>query len=103
MHGNNAELPAQLPSAVEKIQAVFGAKSKQVDAKAVKTLRADLEKTLSMPRGEWQTPLLRELFAALLEGGKYRRRSESHERLWLSLIGFCLRPGFGYPLGRLAC
>lgn len=93
-----AQLPEQLPQAIEKIQAVFGAKSKQVDPQAVKTLRADLEKILLMPRGEWQTPVLRELFTALLEGGKYRRRSEAHERLWLSLAGFCLRPGFGYPL-----
>ncbi|MDD1621709.1 MAG: hsp70 family protein [Methylococcaceae bacterium] len=94
----SADLPAQLPQALEKIQAVFGAKSKQVDPQAVKTLRADLEKILAAPRGDWQTPLLRELFTALLEGGKYRRRSEQHERLWLSLAGFCLRPGFGYPL-----
>lgn len=94
----SADLPAQLPQALEKIQAVFGPKSKQIDPQAVKTLRADLEKVLAAPRGEWQTPVLRELFGALLEGGKYRRRSEQHERLWLSLSGFCLRPGFGYPL-----
>lgn len=94
----SAELPSQLPQAVEKIQAVFGAKSKQIDPQAVKTLRADLEKILAAPRGDWQTAVLRELFGALLEGGKYRRRSEQHERLWLSLSGFCLRPGFGYPL-----
>ena len=94
----NAQLPSQTPQALEKIQQVFGAKSKQVDPQAVKTLRADLEKILAAPRGEWQTPLLRELFTALLAGGKYRRRSEAHERLWLNLTGFCLRPGFGYPL-----
>lgn len=91
-------LPDQLPQALDKIQAVFGAKSRQVDPHAVKTLRADLEKILGSPRGEWRMPLLRELFNALLEGGKYRRRSEQHERLWLSLAGYCLRPGFGYPL-----
>jgi molecular chaperone DnaK (HSP70) len=94
----NPQLPGQLPQALEKIQAVFGAKSKQIDPQAVKSLRADLEKLLAAPRNEWPTPLLRELFTALLEGGKYRRRSEAHERLWLSLTGFCLRPGFGYPL-----
>ncbi len=43
-------------------------------------------------------PVLRELFASLLEGGKYQRRSEHHERVWLGLVGYCLRPGFGYPL-----
>jgi hypothetical protein len=94
----NASLPAQFNKAVEQIQAVFGSKSKQVDPKAVKSLRADLEKSLGSSRQEWQTPLLRALFTTLLEGSKYNRRSENHERVWFSLTGFCLRPGFGYPL-----
>ncbi|MGR9114245.1 MAG: Hsp70 family protein [Gammaproteobacteria bacterium] len=94
----SADLPPQFDSAVELIQAIFGAKSKDIHPKAVKSLRADLEKILNAPRSEWETPLLRSLFAALLEGMKYRRRSDNHERIWLSLAGFCLRPGFGYPL-----
>ena len=92
------ELPVNFNQAVEKIQAVFGSKSKKVDPKAVKSLRADLEKVLGISRADWETPLLRALFAALLEGMKSRRRSENHERVWLTLAGFCLRPGFGYPL-----
>lgn len=95
---SDAALPIQFDKAVEHIQRVFGSKSRQVDPKAVKSLRADLEKLLGSPRLEWQTPLLRALFTALLEGSKYNRRSENHERVWLSLTGFCLRPGFGYPL-----
>lgn len=94
----DAALPSQFNAAVEKIQAIFGSKSKQVDPKAVKNLRADLEKLLGSSRNEWETPLLRAMFSALLEGLKYRRRSDNHERVWLSLTGFCLRPGFGYPL-----
>ena len=94
----SAELPTQLPTALDKIQLVFGAKSKQVDPQAVKALRTDLEKILVLSRNEWQTPVLRELFSVLLSGSKYRRRSEAHERVWLSLTGFCLRPGFGFPL-----
>ncbi|MDD1607611.1 MAG: molecular chaperone DnaK, partial [Methylococcaceae bacterium] len=83
---------------VEKIQAVFGSKSKQIDPKAVKNLRADIEKILGSDRNEWSMPLLRAMFTTLLDGAKFRRRSEHHERVWFSLIGFCLRPGFGYPL-----
>ena len=94
----NTELPENFSLAVDKIQSVFGSKSKKVDPKAVKSLRADLEKVLVTSRAEWETPLLRALFATLLEGMKSRRRSENHERVWLSLIGFCLRPGFGYPI-----
>jgi hypothetical protein len=92
------KLQQQLPLMLEAIRAVFGAKSKLVNPQAVKTLRADLEKILGIPRAEWPTPLLRALFTTLLEGGKFRRRSEAHERLWLNLTGFCLRPGLGYPL-----
>ncbi len=94
----DAQLPPQFDKVIEQIQSVFGSKSKLVDPKAVKNLRNDLEKLLGSDRNQWPTVLLREMFAALLEGAKYRRRSEHHERLWLSLIGFCLRPGFGYPL-----
>src|SRR5690606_16524759 len=65
--------------------------------KAVKTLRTDLEKKIG-PRETWNTPLLRELFGALLAGAKRRRRSADHERVWFNLTGYCLRPGFGYPL-----
>ncbi|MBK8817369.1 MAG: hsp70 family protein [Methylococcaceae bacterium] len=94
----NAELPPHLNSGIEHIQAIFGPKSKDIDPNAVKNLRTTLEKQLGKDRSEWETPLLRALFTALWEGHKYRRRSEHHERVWLSLIGFCLRPGFGYPL-----
>lgn len=94
----DTKLPAQFDTAVEKITAVFGSKSKQVDSKAVKSLRIDLEKLLNAPRSEWETPLLRAFFTIFLEGMKYRRRSENHERVWLSLTGFCLRPGFGYSV-----
>jgi molecular chaperone DnaK (HSP70) len=94
----DTSLPPQFAAVLEKIQAVFGSKSKQIDPKAVKNLRADIEKILGSDRGEWAVPLLRAMFTTLLDGAKFRRRSEHHERVWFSLIGFCLRPGFGYPL-----
>jgi len=94
----DSALPDNFDKIAEQILAVFGSKSKQVDPKAVKNLRADLEKLTGAARSEWETPLLRAMFTTLLDGAKYRRRSENHERVWLSLAGFCLRPGFGYPL-----
>jgi len=92
------KLPAYYFEAEEKIQAIFGTRSKQINPKAVKSLRIDLEKQLNLSRHQWDTPVLRAFFNSLLEGAKYRRRSENHERVWLSLIGFCLRPGFGVSL-----
>ena len=90
-------LPLELDAAIEKIERVFGARSKQVDPKEVKQLRASLEHLLG-GRERWTTPLLRRLFDALLARAKGRRRSVEHERAWLNLAGYCLRPGFGHPL-----
>lgn len=96
----SADLTSQHPRlepAVAAIREVYGRKSKATDPKAVKGLRARLEKILG-PRDGWGTPLLRDLFAVLLDGLPHRRRSPDHERVWFSLAGYCLRPGFGYPL-----
>jgi hypothetical protein len=57
-----------------------------------------MEKNLGLARTEWDTPLLRGLFTELMEGSKFRRRSANHERIWLNLVGYCLRPGFGFTL-----
>ena len=90
-------LPPQLDAAIERIDRIFGARSKAVDPKEVRQLRASLEHLLGA-RERWATPLLRRLFDALMERAKGRRRSSEHERAWLNLAGYCLRPGFGDPL-----
>ncbi|MBX3270470.1 MAG: hsp70 family protein [Sandaracinaceae bacterium] len=92
------QLHPRFEEATARIRDVFGKSSANVEgAKPVKTLRAGLEKTIGA-RQSWNTPLLRELFGALLAGLKRRRRSADHERVWLNLTGYCLRPGYGYPL-----
>ncbi|MDC9729766.1 MAG: hsp70 family protein [Methyloprofundus sp.] len=91
------KLPDNFLLAIEKVEAIFGSKSKEIDPKAVKSLRVDLEKLLGL-RNTWPSLILRELFSALLERRKNHRRSPNHERVWLSLVGYCLRPGFGYQL-----
>ena len=95
--GRIAELPPRFGDAAARIERMFGARSKDVDRKEIKRLRVDLEKLLG-PRTEWTTPVLRELSGVLLDGMNRRRRSADHERVWFNLTGFCLRPGFGYPL-----
>ncbi len=91
------ELPKNFAQAVEEIALVFGQSNKSVDKNAVKNLRYTLEKLLGK-RAQWDTPLLRALAKALFQCSKGRRRSNRHERLWNNLMGYCLRPGFGYPL-----
>ncbi len=60
-------------------------------------LPARLEQALSLGRGSWPLPAIRKLSDRLLENAAGRGRSAAHELRWLSLCGFCLRPGFGYP------
>jgi len=90
-------LPDRLPDALEKIDRIFGSRAQQVDSKEVRQLRGQLEHLLGS-RERWATPLLRRLFDALMERAKGRRRSAEHERTWLNLAGYCLRPGFGHSL-----
>ena len=90
-------LPLELDDAIARIDRIFGNRSQQVDPREVRQLRASLEHLLG-GRERWTTPLLRRLFDALLARAKGRRRSAEHERVWLNLAGYCLRPGFGHPL-----
>ena len=92
-----AGLPPRFGEAVECIERVFGARDREVGPKAVKQLRVQLE-TLLGNRERWPTTLLRPLFDALWQRARGRHRSADHERLWLSLAGWCLRPGFGDAL-----
>ncbi|WP_296948631.1 Hsp70 family protein [uncultured Massilia sp.] len=92
-----APLPPQLGDAVKRIDRIFGARNQQVETREVRQLRAGLEQLLG-GRERWDTPLLRRLFDALMERARGRRRSAEHERAWLNLAGWCLRPGFGDPL-----
>jgi molecular chaperone DnaK (HSP70) len=90
-------LPPRLSDAISRIDRIFGTRSQKVPPKEVKQLRAQLEQLVGR-REKWQTALLRQLFDALIERVNTRRRSADHERIWLNLAGYCLRPGFGYPL-----
>ncbi|MCA1854735.1 hsp70 family protein [Massilia oculi] len=90
-------LPPELLDAIARIERIFGSRSQQVEPREVRQLRATLEHLLGA-RERWTTPLLRGLFDALLARAKGRRRSAEHERVWLNLAGYCLRPGFGHAL-----
>jgi hypothetical protein len=90
-------LPAGFAKAAERIRQAYGARDASVDPKASKQLARELERLLG-ERAGWDTLLLRALFDVLWEGARRRRRTADHERLWLNLAGFCLRPGYGHPL-----
>jgi molecular chaperone DnaK (HSP70) len=92
-----ARLHPRFPEAATRLEQFYGSRAPAVDPRSIKGLRNDLERLLGK-RESWEPPLLRELFGILWNGARRRRRSADHERLWFSLAGYCLRPGFGYPL-----
>ena len=93
----NTIMATRLREAITQIDRIFGTGSQPATAKEVKQLRAQLEHILG-ERERWATPELRHLFDALWVRARGRRRSVEHERVWLNLAGYCLRPGFGDPL-----
>ncbi|MCP3140467.1 Hsp70 family protein [Pyxidicoccus xibeiensis] len=90
-------MPARFVEAKDNIERVYGNKPLPIGPKDVKQLGRTLEKALG-PRESWRVPVLREMWSTLFAGASKRRRTADHERVFYSLTGFCLRPGFGYPL-----
>ena len=88
---------SRLIDAVALVERIFGNQAQEVSAKEVRQLRSALEKRLG-PRDAWDVAQLRALFDALLARAKRRRRTADHERVWLNLAGWCLRPGVGAQL-----
>ncbi|HFG1569918.1 TPA: Hsp70 family protein [Vibrio cholerae] len=84
----------KLQEAKDLISKIYSANKTSADQQAIKTLTKELEKRLGK-RETWDFSTLRSLFDTLALGRKRRRRSEPHEKNWLRLAGFCLRPGFG--------
>jgi hypothetical protein len=93
--GAVSQLPRSIDAAREQLQIVFGKKPVQ-DASA-KELWRNLERVLG-DRSAWTLATDRDLWGVLWAGAQKRRRSADHERMFLSLCGFLLRPGFGAPL-----
>jgi molecular chaperone DnaK (HSP70) len=85
---------AALASAKEILQKLYSASTDGSQPASVMKL---LSQSLG-PKDTWSTATLRALFEILkdLRGG--RGKSGPHEARWLNLVGFSLRPGFGYPL-----
>lgn len=95
-NGSNSQA-GKLAQALALIEHIFGTQAQEVTARDVRQLRQSLEKILG-PREAWEVPLLRALFDGLLARAKRRRRTAEHERVWLNLAGWCLRPGVGAQL-----
>jgi len=84
--------------------AVFGGKLKETtqhtDFKkpTPENLFKLMEKVLKAGRQNWPIFTLRKITEMLLKVADKRLQSVEHEARWFNLVGFCMRPGFGYPL-----
>jgi hypothetical protein len=89
----------RLEKALEVIEFWFGNASR---TEPKEPLRKSLEKCLGK-RENWSVNAARQLFDRLITLAKRRRRSAVHERSWLNIAGYCLRPGIGFAgdVGRI--
>ncbi|EHK9015135.1 hsp70 family protein [Vibrio vulnificus] len=90
----HATLHPRLNECKELISRLYSGNKKSGEGNEIKVLAKELERKLGK-RDEWDFTTLRHLFDAFAQGRKRRRRSEQHEKNWLRLAGFSLRPGFG--------
>ncbi|BDX07449.1 hsp70 family protein [Planctobacterium marinum] len=81
-----------IEKAFEAVNSWFGPAGKKP---AKEPLRKTLEKLLGK-RESWSGADARFIFDHLMSLASRRRRSETHERTWFNIAGFCLRPGIGF-------
>ena len=91
------QLPKRFEEAKGLVELCYGKKAQPVEAREIKGLWRNLEKTIG-ERDTWSSAVNRELWGIVQGGAQKRRRTDDHERVWFQLAGFCLRPGFGAPL-----
>ncbi|HVK58271.1 MAG TPA: Hsp70 family protein, partial [Candidatus Kapabacteria bacterium] len=97
-------LPPRFAEAKEYIAKIFGNRPSAIakGPKDVKQLWAGLEQLLGA-RDSWPLAVLRQLWGELYAGAGKRRRSAEHEKIFFQLLGYTLRPGFGYSLDVWRC
>lgn len=86
-----------IDQAVEAIDAAFLSTTVAAEHGPARLIRR-LEEVLELPRDRWPISTLRALWDPLRARTEQRLQSPHHELRWLSLAGYCLRPGMGAPL-----
>lgn len=87
-------LHSNMGQAEEHLAHCFSAAGQKLKPELVKALKQDLDQLLGR-RDDWNVATSRRLVDKLLSLKSGRMKSAQHERQWLQLVGYCLRPGFG--------
>jgi molecular chaperone DnaK (HSP70) len=66
------------------------------DSELAKSVVKELAKQIEIPRQSWKPSLLRGLWEVLIEQDGAQKRTQAMEARWINLIGYCLRPGYGF-------
>ena len=86
---------ARVDAATEVLRWHFSLSQTQLGSTS---LFKELEAIVEQPRADWPVSFLRALWTPLLELAGSRSTSAVHEQRWLNVMGYTLRPGFGYAL-----
>ncbi|HEY5742921.1 MAG TPA: Hsp70 family protein, partial [Terrimicrobiaceae bacterium] len=78
----------QLESARTRISSLFSRSLDKRDKISAANLLKNLEQILKMPKAEWNSVLIRELWSTLFKEVEHRKSSIEHEETWLILAGF---------------
>ena len=91
---------SEVDAAIEAIRTAFAHPNGNDDNGPARLIKK-LEEVLDAPRDNWPPSALRALWEPLREMTEARLKSPRHESRWFNLVGFCLRPGTGYPLDEI--
>jgi molecular chaperone DnaK (HSP70) len=87
---------ANMGQAEELLVHCFSSVGQKTYPDLVKSLKQELDQLLGN-RDDWNLMTSRRLVDKLLSLKSGRTKSAQHERQWLQLMGYCLRPGYGEP------
>ena len=93
-NGQQGQLHSHMGQAEEHLVKCFSGAGQKQYPDLVKSLKQDMDRLLG-DREEWTLATSRRLADKLLALKGGRTKSPQHERQWLQLMGFCLRPGYG--------
>jgi molecular chaperone DnaK (HSP70) len=88
---------SEIDAALAAIRAAFGSGAVPEEHGPARLIKR-LEDRLDVPRDQWPPSALRTFWEPLRELADHRNRSPRHESRWYNLVGYCLRPGTGFPL-----
>lgn len=88
-------LPTAFRNSIDDLELVFGKRGQEATPRQVKDLVRTLEKRLGV-RKSWSVEACRALSDELLSRSSGRLGSAEHDRVYWMLLGYALRPGFGW-------